>query len=110
MVKEMMQESPFYKIVEQRGIEKGIEKGYNQGFIKGFEQGVKQGINKGARETSTKNILSVLTKRFPQHDVQPVEQALESIQDIDRLTELHRTAVKTPSLEVFLQTLNASEE
>ena len=52
----------------------------------------------------------MLTERFPQSDVQPVEQALESIQDIDRLTELHRTAVKTPSLEVFLQTLNASEE
>ena len=59
-----MQESPFYKIVEQRGIEKGIEKGYNQGFIKGFEQGVKQGINKGARETSIKNTLSVLTEAF----------------------------------------------
>ena len=57
-----MQESPFYKIVEQRGIEKGIERGYNQGFIKGFEQGVKQGINKGARETSIKNTLSVLTE------------------------------------------------
>ena len=103
-----MQESPFYKIVEQRGIEKGIEKGYNQGFIKGFEQGVKQGINKGARETSIKNTLSVLTKRFPQSDVQPVSQALESI--LDRLTELHLMAIDTPSLEAFLQTLNASEE
>ena len=105
-----MQESPFYKIVEQRGIEKGIEKGYNQGFIKGFEQGVKQGINKGARETSIKNTLSVLTERFPQSDVQPVSQALESIVDIDRLTELHLMAIDTPSLEAFLQTLNASEE
>ena len=37
------------------------------------------------------------------------KQALESIQDIDRLTKLS-TAVKTPSLEAFLQTLNASEE
>ena len=109
MVKEMMQESPFYKIVEQRGIEKGIERGYNQGFIKGFEQGVKQGINKGARETSTKNILSVLTKRFPQHDVQPVSQALESIVDIDRLTELHLMTIDTPSVEAFLQALDASE-
>ena len=81
-----MQESPFYKHIMQKG------------------------INKGARETSIKNTLSVLTERFPQSDVQPVLQALESIVDIDRLTELHRTAVKTPSLEVFLQTLNASEK
>ena len=36
---------------------------------------------------SIKDILTVLTERFPQSDVQPVEQALESIQDIDRLTD-----------------------
>ena len=87
---EMMQESPFIEHLIQKYSEQGIEQ--------------------GSREMSTKNILSVLTERFPQSDVQPVEQALESIQDIDRLTELHRTAVKTPSLEAFLQTLNASEE
>ena len=29
----------------------------------------------------------VLTERFPQSDVQPVEQALESIQDIDHLAD-----------------------
>ena len=81
-----MQESPFYEHIIQRGIEQG------------------------SREMSTKNILSVLTERFPQSDVQPVEQALESIQDIDHLAELLLTAVKTPSLEAFLQTLNASEE
>ena len=85
-----MQESPFIEHLIQKYSEQGIEQ--------------------GSREMSTKNILSVLTERFPQSDVQPVEQALESIQDIDRLTELHRTAVKTPSLEAFLQTLNASEE
>ena len=57
----------------------------------------------GARETSINYILSVLTERFPLSDVQPVEQALESIQDFDRLTELHRTAVRTSSVETFLQ-------
>ena len=34
----------------------------------------KQGIEQGARETSIKNILSVLTERFPLSDVQPVER------------------------------------
>ena len=63
----------------------------------------------GARETSIKNILTVLTERFPQSDVQPVEQALESIQDIDRLTKLLLTAIDTPSVEAFLQALDASE-
>ena len=77
-----MQESPFYEHIIQRGIEQG------------------------SRETSVKNILSVLTERFPQSDVQPVEQALESIQDIDRLTKLLLTAIDTPSVEAFLQALN----
>ena len=42
-------------------------------------------------------------------DVQPVEQALESIEDLEQLTELLRTAVRTASVEAFLQVLDASE-
>ncbi len=57
----------------------------------------------GARETSISFILSVLTERFPLSDVQPVEQALESIQDLERLAELLRVAVRTSSVETFLQ-------
>ena len=66
-------------------------------------------MQKGARENSINNIQSVLTKRFPQSNVQPIEHALESIQDIDLLTELHLIAIDTPSVEAFLQELNASE-
>ena len=62
-----------------------------------------------AREMAIKNIYSVLTERFPQSDVQRLEHALDSIQDLERLTELHRTAVKTPGVEAFLQALNGSE-
>ena len=88
---EIMQESPFYEIVIKRGV----------------EQGVQQGVQQGARENSIKNILSVLTKRFPLSDVQPVAEALESIQDIDRLSELHLTAIDTPSVEAFLQAIDS---
>ena len=84
---EMMQESPFYQLVMQRGIEQGIEQ--------------------GAREASIKNIFSVLTARFPHSNMQRVEQALEAIVSLDRLTELHSTAVQTPSFEAFLQVLDA---
>ena len=41
--------------------------------------------------------------------MQPVVQALESIVDIDRLTELHLMTIDTPSVEAFLQALDASE-
>ncbi len=63
----------------------------------------------GARETSISFILSVLTERFPLSDVQPVEQALESIQDLELLAELLRVAVRTSSVETFLQGIDATE-
>ena len=69
----------------------------------------KQGFEQGARENSINNILSVLTDRFPRSDVQPVEQALESIQDLDRLTDFLRTAVRTSSVETFLQEIDTYE-
>ena len=78
-----MQESPFYQLVIQRGIEQG------------------------AREVSIKNILFALTARFPYSDTQHVEQALEAIFSLYRLTELHLTAIQTPSFEAFLQVLDA---
>ena len=52
-----MQESPFIEHLIQKYSEQGIE----------------QGIEQGSREMSIKNTLSVLTERFPQSDVQPVE-------------------------------------
>ena len=85
----IMQESPFIELIMQRGIDRGIE----------------QGI-----EVCIRNILSVLTKRFPLEDVQPVAKALESIKDLDRLSEIHLSAIDTPSVETFLQELEASEE
>ena len=77
-----MQESPFYELIIQRGVQQD------------------------SRETTIKNILSVLTKRFPQVDVHPVRQALESILDIDHLTELHLKAIDTPNVAAFLQTID----
>ena len=82
-----MQESPFYEIIIQRGIEQGIEQ--------------------GSREMSIKNILSVLTKRFPQQDMQQVAEALDAITSLDNLIQLFDTAVDTPSVETFLEVLNA---
>ena len=78
---DIMRESPFYEIIKERG----------------------------AREAYIKTILSLLTRRFPQCDRESVSEALESILDIDRLTELHDNAFDTPSVEVFLQEIEATE-
>ena len=82
----MMLEYPFYELIMQKGINRGVE----------------QGFEKGSREMSIKNILSVLKKRFPQQNLQQVSEALEAEQSIDRLMELHLTAIDTPSIEAFL--------
>lgn len=79
----MMQESPFYQLIIQRGIEQG------------------------AREVSIENILSALTIRFPHSDIEPVRPALETILSRDRLDELHRVAIQATNFEAFLQVLNA---
>ena len=63
----------------------------------------------GARENSINNTLSVLTKRFQLSDVQPVADALESIEDLEHLTELHLTAIDIPSVEAFLQGIDATK-
>ena len=78
---EIMRESPFYELIKERG----------------------------ARETYIKAILSILTRRFPQCDRDSVSVALDSILDIDRLTELFNNAIDTPSVEVFLEELDATE-
>ena len=91
---EMMQESPFYELILQRGKELGIE----------------QGIEQGSLENCIKNILSVLTERFPLSDTEPVAEVLESIQDLDRLSKLLRIAVQTSSVETFIQEVETSEE
>ena len=94
ILEEMMQESPFYELIIQRGIELGIE----------------QGIGQGSRDTFVKNILTVFTRRFPLEDVQPVKKALESFQNLDQLSELHSIAIDIPSIEKFLRELETSKK
>ncbi len=76
-----MQESPFYELVMQRGIERGIER--------------------GARENAIENTLAILTARFPHADVNALKPALEAIADLNRLKELNLMASLTPSFRAF---------
>ena len=76
-----MQESPFYELVMQRGIERGIER--------------------GARETAIENTLAILTARFPHANVNALKPALEAIADLSQLKELTLTASLAPSFREF---------
>ena len=91
----IMQESPFYERIIQRGIERGIE------------QGIERGIEQGARATTVENTLAILTARFSNADVKAVKLALEAITDLDRLKQLNVDASLAPSFEAFRQKLEA---
>jgi len=79
-----------------------IERGIQQGKAEGLEQG----MERGARENAIQNILAILNTRFPHSDAQLLAEALALIESIERLTQLLRVAVQTPSFDEFRQALN----
>ena len=72
-----MQESPFYELVMQRGIEQG------------------------ARETTIENMLTVLGTRFSNADVNAIKPRLEVIADLSQLKKLSLEASLVPDFETF---------
>lgn len=69
------------------------------------EQARQQSLLQGARETTVKHILAVLDTRFQSILVQGLKPAVEQIEDLQTLDELHREAIVAPSLEAFTETL-----
>ena len=70
-----------------------------------MEQARQQILLQGARETTVKHILAVLDTRFQSILVQGLKPAVEQIEDLQTLDELHRAAIVAPSLEAFTETL-----
>ena len=62
-------------------------------------------ITQGAKETTLKNLLTVLNAKFDTEEVRTLVPALENIDDLQRLEKLHLAAVKAESLESFTETL-----
>ena len=63
---------------------------------RGLEKGLKEGLKEGKQE----DVLAVLEERFGGVPG-PVEQAVRAVSDPGLLSELHRQAIKTESLEAF---------
>ena len=97
----IMQESPFYERVMQRGIEQGIE----QGIAQGREQGIAQGREQGARQVSIDNTLAILEARFPEADVNTLKPRLEAVADLDRLKQANLYASLATSFQDFQESL-----
>ena len=70
------------------------------------EQGIQQGIQQGAQETIRENILEILAIRLQPDAAETFKPTLEAIDDLQRLKQLFRTALRVESPEEFTQALN----
>lgn len=69
------------------------------------EKFIAEGITEGAKEATLKNLLTVLNAKFHIESVRALGPALENIDDLERLEQLHLTAVNAENLEAFTETL-----
>lgn len=99
---DFMQESPVYQSI----LEKGIAQGFEQGKVQGIEQGIEQGERKKAIE----NILELIDIRFQVRVTETLNSAIEDINDLSRLSELHRAAAQVESLEAFEHLLENNDK
>ena len=68
-------------------------------------EALQQGIEQGARERALKDILEVLTLRLKPYAATVFKPTLETIEDLDRLAQLHRAAILAETLDDFAQVL-----
>ena len=74
------------------------------------EQGIQQGIQQGAQEIIRENIIETLVFRLQPEVAETFKSALEAINDLQRLKQLFRAAMRVETPEDFTQALNESDE
>ena len=62
---------------------------------------IQQGIGQGGREF----LLDVLALRFQSEEMHQLAARIGTIDDVQRLKQLHRAAIQVPSLEAFADTM-----
>ena len=85
-----MQESPFYEIVLQRGIE--------QGMAQGIEQGMAQGIEHGETRAKQAALLKLLKHKFRSVPETMITQ-IQAIQDPAQLDAIFEKSLTAETLE-----------
>jgi len=76
---------------------------YESSFVK---QLIQQGREQRERDYAIENIITVLEIRFDLHELEHPSARLATITDLQRLKQLHRTAIQVSSLEAFEQALD----
>lgn len=98
----IMQESSFAQYLKDQGIEQGREEG--------IEQGIEQGREEGGRERAVEDILDVLEIRFDQGIAGQFAGRIAVIDDLQRLKQLHRSAVQVNDPEAFQRLLDSGRD
>ena len=79
---------------------------YESSIVRYFaERATQQGYQAGVKEGTIEGILEVLVLRFQSDVAQTVKPNLEAIDDLQRLKQLHRTAILADRFEDFQQVL-----
>ena len=71
-----------------------------------IEENKEQWIQQGERERAIEDILEVLEIRFGLQEADPLSDRIATIDDLQRLKQLLRTAIQATSLEAFERTLD----
>ncbi len=70
-----------------------------------FQRQREKFIAQGAKEATLKNLLTVLNAKFHVEAVRAIDPALQDIDDLQRLEQLHLTAVNAKTLDAFTEAL-----
>ena len=72
-----------------------------------MKQSREEGIEQGQRKSTLEGLIDVLEIRFGLSEAHPIADRIATIDDLQRLKQLHRTAIQVSSLAAFEQALDA---
>ena len=72
-----------------------------------MKQSREEGIEQGQRKSTLEGLIDVLEIRFGLSEAHPIADRIAVIDDLQRLKQLHRTAIQVSSVEAFEQVLDA---
>ena len=101
------QESSFAQYLKEQFREQFLKQGIEQGIEQGKEQFREQFIEQGLRERAVEDILDVLEIRFGPVTADQFADRIAVIDDLQRLKQLHRSAVQVNRLDDFQRLLDA---
>ena len=100
----LSQEGFMDAIMRESSFAQYLKEHFKEQFI---EQGIEQGIERGGREHTMDAILDVLEIRFDPAVADQVAGRIRAIEDLQRLKQLHRSAVQVADLGEFQRELDA---